>query len=123
MNRLALFRFKKCQFPLKYILSNNTKHGSSGSIEAHARVVLEQSSDLSSNSIVSLIKSIKRLNNIDLNKIFSYASLSEFNEKRCLRLNALKKKSIEAFQPFISYPTRTLWSGECRYPEIPSFCL
>ena len=40
--------------------------------------------------------------------ISTYRSIEEINEKICPRLNALKKKSTDAFRPFISHSTKSL---------------
>jgi hypothetical protein len=76
-------------------------------IEDYAKMILEQS-ELSNNSVKSIVNAINRLNNINLNNIFTYRSIQEINEKICPRLNALKKKSTDAFRPFVSYSTKSL---------------
>jgi hypothetical protein len=76
-------------------------------IEDYAKMIFEQS-ELSNNSVKSIVNAINRLNNINLNNIFTYRSIQEINEKICPRLNALKKKSTDAFRPFVSYSTKSL---------------
>ena len=49
-------------------------------IEDYAKMVLEQS-ELSNNSVKSIVNAINRLNNINLNNIFTYRSVEEINEK------------------------------------------
>ena len=51
--------------------------------------------------------SLRRLCAINIENIFTYRSISEINNM-CTRLNALKKKSTDAFRPFISQSTKTL---------------
>lgn len=75
---------------------------------AYAKLVLEQSSELPSDSIKSILNSIYRLDKINLNNIFTYKSVAEINEKMCSHLNVLKNKSTQAFKPFVSYSTKSL---------------
>jgi hypothetical protein len=89
------------------ILLSKTDQDCAVPIEDYAKKVLEQS-ELSNNSIKSILNAINRLNNINLNNIFTYRSIEEINEKICPRLNALKKKSTDAFRPFISHSTKSL---------------
>jgi hypothetical protein len=89
-------------------LADNINQDLAQTLENRVRAILEQSTTLSSKSVASLVNSIKRLNEMDLNNIFSYKPLSKFDEKKCLMLNALKRRSVEAFQPFISHSTKTL---------------
>jgi hypothetical protein len=86
---------------------SNTDQDQAIPIEDYAKMVLEQS-ELSDNSVKSIVNAINRLNNINLNNIFTYRSIVEINEKICPRLNALKKKSTDAFRPFVSYSTKSL---------------
>ena len=51
--------------------------------------------------------SVRRLCAINIENIFTYRSISEINEM-CATLNTLKKKSTDAFRPFISQSTKTL---------------
>jgi hypothetical protein len=51
--------------------------------------------------------SLRRLCSINIENIFTYRSVSEINDM-CARLNTLKKKSTNAFRPFISQSTKTL---------------
>ena len=51
--------------------------------------------------------SLRRLCAINIENIFTYRSVSDINEM-CARLNILKKKSTDAFRPFISQSTKTL---------------
>ena len=88
------------------ILLNKTSQSQIQVIEDYTKMVLEQS-ELSASSIKSIVNSVNRLDNIDLDNIFTYKSLAEIN-KMCPHLNALKKKSTEAFKPFVSYSTKTL---------------
>ena len=74
----------------------------------YAKSVLEQSSELPSDSIKSILNSIYRLDKINLNNIFTYKSVAEINEKMCSHLNVLKNKSTQAFKPFVSYSTKSL---------------
>jgi hypothetical protein len=74
----------------------------------YAKLVLEQSSGLPSDSIKSILNSIYRLNNINLNNIFAYKPIAEINEKMCSNLNVLKNKSTQAFKPFVSSSTKSL---------------
>jgi len=69
----------------------------------YTKTILEKSG-LPSNSIIA---SVKRLSSINIENIFTYKPLSEVDEI-CLRLNTLKKKSTDAFRPFISNSTKTL---------------
>jgi hypothetical protein len=74
----------------------------------YAKSVLEQSSELPSDSIKSILNSIYRLDKINLNNIFTYKSVAEINEKMCSHLNVLKNKSTQSFKPFVSYSTKSL---------------
>jgi len=74
----------------------------------YAKSVLEQSSELRSDSIKSILNSIYRLDKINLNNIFTYKPVAEINEKVCSHLNVLKNKSTQAFKPFVSYSTKSL---------------
>jgi hypothetical protein len=81
------------------------------STEDYAKLVLEQS-EICASSIKSIVNTINRLDTINLNNIFTYKSLSDINEM-CPRLNTLKRRSTEAFKPFISYSQRhyvILWA-------------
>jgi hypothetical protein len=89
------------------ILLTKTDQEQAVPIEDYAKTVLEKS-ELSNNSVKSIVNAITRLNNINLNNIFTYRSVEEINEKICPRLNALKKKSTDAFRPFISHSTKSL---------------
>jgi hypothetical protein len=51
--------------------------------------------------------SVRRLCAINIENVFTYRSVSEINDM-CARLNTLKKKSTDAFRPFISQSTKTL---------------
>jgi hypothetical protein len=51
--------------------------------------------------------SVRRLCSINIENIFTYRSISDINDM-CARLNTLKKKSTDAFRPFISESTKTL---------------
>jgi hypothetical protein len=51
--------------------------------------------------------SVRRLYAINIESIFTYRPISEINDM-CARLNTLKKKSTDAFRPFISQSTKTL---------------
>jgi len=51
--------------------------------------------------------SVRRLCSINIENIFTYRSVSDINDM-CVRLNTLKKKSTDAFRPFISESTKTL---------------
>jgi hypothetical protein len=72
----------------------------------HANAILEKST-LSYNSVKSIMASVRRLCSINIEDIFTYRSVSEINGM-CARLNMLKKKSTDAFRPFISQSTKTL---------------
>ena len=72
----------------------------------HANMILKKSG-LSHDSIKSIMSSIRRLSSINIENIFIYRSLSDINDI-CAGLNALKKKSTDAFKPFISESTKTL---------------
>ncbi|PWU79495.1 MAG: hypothetical protein DLM72_17170 [Candidatus Nitrosopolaris wilkensis] len=63
-----------------------------------------QKSGLPSDSIIA---SVRRLSSINIENIFTYKPFSEVDEM-CFRLNTLKKKSTDAFRPFISSSTNTL---------------
>ena len=65
------------------------------SIEDYAKMILEQS-ELSNNSVKSIVNAINRLNNINLNNIFTYKSIEEINDKICARLNAKKNQLIHS---------------------------
>ena len=69
----------------------------------YTKTILEKSG-LSSDSIIA---SVTRLSSINIENIFTYKPQSEVDEV-CLRLNTLKKKSTDAFRPFISNSTNTL---------------
>ncbi len=69
-------------------------------------LILEKS-EFSSDSVKSLIASVRRLSSIKIENIFTYKHLYEINNM-CLRLNTLKRKSTDAFRPFISSSTKTL---------------
>jgi hypothetical protein len=51
--------------------------------------------------------SVRRLCSINIENIFTYRSVSDINDM-CVRLNTLKKKSSNAFRPFVSESTKTL---------------
>jgi hypothetical protein len=72
----------------------------------HANTILEKST-LSDNSVNSIMASVRRLCSINIENIFTYRSVSDINDM-CVRLNTLKKKSTDAFRPFISESTKTL---------------
>jgi hypothetical protein len=72
----------------------------------HANAILEEST-LSRNSVKSIMTSVRRLYAINIESIFTYRPISEINDM-CARLNTLKKKSTDAFRPFISQSTKTL---------------
>jgi hypothetical protein len=72
----------------------------------HANAILEKST-LSRNSVKSIMTSVRRLYAINIESIFTYRPISEINDM-CARLNTLKKKSTDAFRPFISQSTKTL---------------
>ncbi|HJT46844.1 MAG TPA: hypothetical protein VJ729_01590 [Nitrososphaeraceae archaeon] len=72
----------------------------------HTNMILERST-LPYNSVKSIMVSVRRLCNINIENVFSYRSVSEINDM-CARLNTLKKKSTNAFRPFISQSTKTL---------------
>src|ERR671933_1945193 len=72
----------------------------------YANAILEKST-LSYNSVKSIMASVRRLCSINIEDIFTYRSVSEINGM-CARLNMLKKKSTDAFRPFISQSTKTL---------------
>jgi hypothetical protein len=72
----------------------------------HANTILEKST-LPYNSVKSIMASVTRLCNINIENIFTYRSVSDINEM-CAQLNTLKKKSTDAFRPFISESTKTL---------------
>jgi hypothetical protein len=72
----------------------------------HANTILEKST-LPYNSVKSIMASVRRLCAINIENIFTYRSVSEINDM-CARLNTLKKKSTDAFRPFISQSTKTL---------------
>jgi hypothetical protein len=87
---------------------NNTNRYEDQTIatEDYTKLVLEQS-EISASSIKSIVNTINRLDTVNLDNIFTYKSLSDINEM-CPRLNTLKRRSTEAFKPFISYSTKTL---------------
>jgi hypothetical protein len=72
----------------------------------YATTLLEKS-DVPVNSIKSIISAANRLSSINIEYIFTYKSQLEINDM-CAHLNELKRKSAEAFRPFISPSTRTL---------------
>jgi hypothetical protein len=72
----------------------------------HANIILEKST-LPYNSVKSIMASVRRLCSINIENIFTYRTLSEINDM-CVRLNTLKKKSTDAFRPFVSEFTKTL---------------
>jgi|SRR5690242_2722433 len=72
----------------------------------HANMILEKST-LSHSSVKSIMASVRRLCSINIENIFTYRSVSDINDM-CARLNTLKKKSTDAFRPFISQSTKTL---------------
>jgi hypothetical protein len=72
----------------------------------HANAILEKST-LPYNSVKSIMASVTRLCNINIENIFTYRSVSDINDM-CAQLNTLKKKSTDAFRPFISESTKTL---------------
>lgn len=72
----------------------------------HTNTILEKSA-LSYNSVKSIMTSVRRLCAINIEDVFTYRSVSEINDI-CARLNTLKKKSTDAFRPFISQSTKTL---------------
>ena len=72
----------------------------------HANMILEKSG-LSYDSVKSIMASVRRLSSINIENIFTYKSHSDINEM-CTRLNRLKKKSTDAFRPFIYSSTKTL---------------
>ena len=72
----------------------------------HANTILEKST-LPYNSVKSIMASVTRLCNINIENIFTYRSVSDINDM-CAQLNTLKKKSTDAFRPFISESTKTL---------------
>jgi hypothetical protein len=72
----------------------------------HTHTILEKSA-LPYNSVKSIMTSVRRLCAINIEDVFTYRSVSEINDI-CARLNTLKKKSTDAFRPFISQSTKTL---------------
>lgn len=72
----------------------------------HTNTILEKST-LPYNSVKSIMASVRRLCAINIENVFTYRSVSEINDM-CARLNTLKKKSTDAFRPFISQSTKTL---------------
>jgi hypothetical protein len=72
----------------------------------HANTILEKSS-LPYNSVKSIMASVRRLCSVNIENIFTYRPVSDINYM-CARLNTLKKKSTDAFRPFISESTKTL---------------
>ena len=72
----------------------------------HTNTILEKSA-LPYNSVKSVMTSVRRLCAINIENVFTYRSISEINDM-CARLNTLKKKSTDAFRPFISQSTKTL---------------
>src|SRR5438067_94545 len=95
-----------CEILLTKIQENDG--GQIIAIVDYAKSVLEQSSELPSDSIKSILNSIYRLDKINLNNIFTYKPVAEINEKMCSHLNVLKNKSTQAFKPFVSYSTKSL---------------
>ncbi|MFZ0514558.1 MAG: hypothetical protein WAM14_23340 [Candidatus Nitrosopolaris sp.] len=69
-------------------------------------MILEKSR-LSYDSVKSIMTSVRRLSSINIENIFTYRSHSDINDM-CTRLNSLKRKSNDAFTPFISNSTKTL---------------
>jgi hypothetical protein len=61
-------------------------------------------SGLSYDSVKSIMTSVRRLSSINIENILAYRSHSDINDI-CARLNTLKKKSTDAFRPFISNST------------------
>jgi len=72
----------------------------------HTNTILEKSA-LPYNSVKSIMTLVRRLCAINIEDVFTYRSVSEINDI-CARLNTLKKKSTDAFRPFISQSTKTL---------------
>jgi hypothetical protein len=72
----------------------------------HTNTILEKSA-LPYNSVKSIMNSVRRLCAINIEDVFTYRSVSDINDM-CARLNTLKKKSTDAFRPFISQSTKTL---------------
>ena len=72
----------------------------------YANTILEKAA-LSYNSVKSVMNSVLRLSSINIENIFTYKPLSDI-KNMCTQLNSLKKKSTEAFRPFISESTMTL---------------
>ena len=72
----------------------------------YANTILERST-LPYNSVKSIMASVTRLCSINIENIFSHRSVCDVNEM-CAQLNTLKKKSTDAFKPFISQSTKTL---------------
>ena len=72
----------------------------------HTNTILEKSA-LPYSSVKSVMTSVRRLCAINIENVFTYRSISEINGM-CARLNKLKKKSTDAFRPFISQSTKTL---------------
>src|SRR6266498_4138330 len=66
----------------------------------YATTLLEKS-DVPVNSIKSIISAANRLSSINIEYIFTYKFQLEINDM-CAHLNELKRKSAEAFRPFIS---------------------
>jgi hypothetical protein len=69
-------------------------------------MILEKST-LPYNSVKSIMASVRRLCSINTENIFTYRTVSDINDM-CVRLNILKKKSTDAFRPFISGSIKTL---------------
>jgi hypothetical protein len=75
-------------------------------INDYAKLVLEESK-LPSDLAKYILSSVDRLNSMDIENIFNYKSSIQV-DNMCDNLNILKKKSTEAFRPFISSSTTTL---------------
>jgi hypothetical protein len=65
------------------ILLSKTDQEQAVPIEDYAKTVLEKS-ELSNNSVKSIVNAITRLNNINLNNIFTYRSVEELMKKYVL---------------------------------------
>ena len=72
----------------------------------HTNTILEKSA-LPYNSVKSIMASVRLLCSINIENIFTYRPISDINDM-CAQLNTLKKKSTDAFRPFISESTKTL---------------
>ena len=75
-------------------------------IMEYANMILEKST-VSYDSVKSIMASVRRLCSINIENIFTYRPVSDGNNM-CARLNILKKKSTDAFRPFLSESTKTL---------------